>query len=132
MDLTLSEAGLFQGLGVALALGILIGIERGWHERTLREGSRVAGIRTFGIIGLLGGVWALLAEMLGAIVLALWWRPLRAVLAERPCQAAGEVGIVEGGDQHQIAHAFGNTGTVRHGEREVLETRRGETHQRLG
>lgn len=69
MELSLSEIELFQGLGVALALGILIGIERGWHERTLREGSRVAGIRTFGIIGLLGGVWARLGETLGEIVL---------------------------------------------------------------
>ena len=69
MELTQAEVELFQGLGVALALGILIGIERGWHERELREGSRVAGIRTFGVVGLLGGVWALLAEALGEIVL---------------------------------------------------------------
>ena len=49
-------------LGIALALGLLVGIERGWQERAAAEGSRIAGIRTFGLIGLLGGLWALLAS----------------------------------------------------------------------
>ncbi|MDH5326263.1 MAG: DUF4010 domain-containing protein [Gammaproteobacteria bacterium] len=48
-------------LGIALALGLLVGLERGWQEREAAEGSRIAGIRTFGLIGLLGGLWALLA-----------------------------------------------------------------------
>ena len=48
-------------LGLALALGLLIGTERGWQERTAPEGRRVAGIRTFGLIGLLGGLWQTLA-----------------------------------------------------------------------
>jgi uncharacterized membrane protein YhiD involved in acid resistance len=48
-------------LALALALGLLIGLERGWQERTAIEGSRIAGIRTFGLIGLLGGLWELLA-----------------------------------------------------------------------
>ena len=46
MDLNLPQLELFERLGVALALGVLVGIERGWHERDLREGRRVAGIRT--------------------------------------------------------------------------------------
>ena len=29
---------LYQRLALALAIGLLIGIERGWHERTLPEG----------------------------------------------------------------------------------------------
>jgi len=56
-------------LFVALAVGLLIGVERGWHERSVEEGSRIAGIRTFGLIGLLGGLWALVAEQLGEILL---------------------------------------------------------------
>ncbi len=60
---------LFQRLLVALALGLLIGIERGWHERSAPEGSRIAGLRTFGIIGLLGAVWGLLSEELGELLL---------------------------------------------------------------
>jgi uncharacterized membrane protein (DUF4010 family) len=43
-------------LAVALAIGLLIGLERGWERRELAEGQRAAGFRTFGIIGLLGGV----------------------------------------------------------------------------
>jgi uncharacterized membrane protein (DUF4010 family) len=45
-------------LAVALAIGLLIGLERGWERRELPEGQRAAGFRTFGIIGLLGGVTA--------------------------------------------------------------------------
>lgn len=49
------------GLGVALGLGLLIGIERGWTQRDHQAGTRVAGVRTFGLIGFLGGVLGLLA-----------------------------------------------------------------------
>jgi uncharacterized membrane protein (DUF4010 family) len=61
----------FQRLGVALAIGLLIGIERGWKERGGPEGARTAGVRTFSLIGLLGGVASLLAVELGGVVLAL-------------------------------------------------------------
>ena len=42
-------------LGLALAIGLLVGLERGWREREAPEGSRTAGIRTYGISGLVGG-----------------------------------------------------------------------------
>ena len=45
------------GVGIALAAGLLIGLERGWHQRDLSDGHRVAGLRTFALIGLLGGEW---------------------------------------------------------------------------
>lgn len=57
------------GLGLALTLGLLVGVERGWQERAAAEGSRIAGIRTFGLIGLLGGLWELLARGVGEILL---------------------------------------------------------------
>lgn len=56
-------------LGVALAIGLLVGLERGWREREEPEGSRTAGLRTFGIFGLLGGVFALLAAAMDAPVI---------------------------------------------------------------
>ncbi len=67
-------------LGIALALGLLIGIERGWTERSAEEGRRIAGIRTFGLLGLLGGLWALLAEDMGEILLGTSFLALTAIL----------------------------------------------------
>lgn len=60
----------FATLAISLAVGLLIGLERGWEQRDEEEGQRVAGIRTFMLIGLLGGITALLAAHYGAIILA--------------------------------------------------------------
>ncbi|MGH7433583.1 MAG: MgtC/SapB family protein [Candidatus Methylomirabilales bacterium] len=70
----------FLRLGVALAIGLLIGLERGWKEREAREGERVAGVRTYGLMGLLGGGMALVAEHLGPLPLALAFVALAGVL----------------------------------------------------
>lgn len=43
-------------LAVALAIGLLVGIERGWDRREAEEGQRTAGVRTFGLLGMLGGL----------------------------------------------------------------------------
>lgn len=42
-------------IGLALALGLLVGVQRGWAARQDAAGSRFAGVRTFGLIGLAGG-----------------------------------------------------------------------------
>lgn len=55
------------GLALALAIGLLVGLERGWRERDAPEGSRTAGIRTFGLAGLLGGLSAALAATAGSM-----------------------------------------------------------------
>jgi uncharacterized membrane protein (DUF4010 family) len=47
-------------VGAALAAGALIGVERGWHLREAGEGTRVAGIRTFTLLGLSGGLTGLI------------------------------------------------------------------------
>ena len=44
------------GLALALAIGLLLGVERGWRLRDEEAGRRVAGIRTFAILGLIGGL----------------------------------------------------------------------------
>ena len=48
-------------LAVALLLGAIIGLERGWDAREQKSGERIAGIRTFSLVGLLGGISAVLA-----------------------------------------------------------------------
>jgi uncharacterized membrane protein (DUF4010 family) len=45
-------------MGVALGVGLTVGLERGWRAREAAEGSRIAGWRTFGLIGLAAGIWA--------------------------------------------------------------------------
>jgi uncharacterized membrane protein (DUF4010 family) len=56
---------LIARLGLALAVGLLVGLERGWRERDAPDRSRTAGIRTYGISGLLGGASAALANSYG-------------------------------------------------------------------
>jgi uncharacterized membrane protein (DUF4010 family) len=76
---------LLERLCVALAIGLLIGLERGWEYRQLPEGSRVAGLRTFGLISLLGastiqigpapGLFACVALLCVAALMGLgYWR----------------------------------------------------------
>ncbi|MBS99571.1 MAG: hypothetical protein CMI01_12950 [Oceanospirillaceae bacterium] len=70
---------------IALVLGLLIGLERGWHERETRSGGRIAGIRTFaliaisgelaGTLGLLFSPWIAAVSLLGFVgLLALGYR----------------------------------------------------------
>jgi uncharacterized membrane protein (DUF4010 family) len=56
---------LLERLLLALAIGLLIGVERGWQEREVRDGGRAAGVRTYALIGLLGGISALLSTFVG-------------------------------------------------------------------
>lgn len=73
-------------LALALAIGFLIGLERGWHERDEEPGQRTAGLRTFSLIGLFGGLAGLVSlggdrvllasaiVVLGAVLGAFMWR----------------------------------------------------------
>lgn len=60
---------LIPRLGLALAIGLLVGLERGWRERDAPDRSRTAGIRTYGISGLLGGLFAALGDAVGSITI---------------------------------------------------------------
>lgn len=58
----MTDEPLLLRLGVALAIGLLIGLERGWRQRDEGEGERTAGFRTYTLIGVLGGLCAALAN----------------------------------------------------------------------
>jgi uncharacterized membrane protein (DUF4010 family) len=57
----MEQSELLLRLGLALAIGFLIGLERGWRERDEPEGHRTAGLRTFALVGLMGGVFGALS-----------------------------------------------------------------------
>ena len=61
---------LLQPLALRLAIGLMIGLQRGWQTRDAPAGHRVAGFRTFGLLGLAGGLAALLPVNFGAILMA--------------------------------------------------------------
>lgn len=49
---------LWHRLAVALGIGLIVGLERGWKTRDQHGGQRLAGLRTFAITALAGGVLA--------------------------------------------------------------------------
>lgn len=87
---------LIRRLAVALAIGLLVGAERHWREREEAAGRRTAGVRTFALVGLSGGIVAALAaaagQLGGAVLLAGGLIALVAVLlpfALREAEAEG-------------------------------------------
>ena len=58
-DILADTAGILKSLGTALGLGLLVGLQREWVR------DPVAGIRTFGLIGLLGGLAGVLGLAYG-------------------------------------------------------------------
>lgn len=82
----------------ALGVGLLIGIERGWHGRQEDEGDRVAGIRTFSLVGLLGGIWAEMTTfvnewILAAIFLAFAALVIASYIVETSVHQTKDIGI---------------------------------------
>ncbi|WP_312245255.1 MgtC/SapB family protein [Stutzerimonas nitrititolerans] len=67
---------LLLNLATALGVGLLIGTERSWSERH-RDTQELAGMRTFGLSGLFGGLAVLGADHFGAMA----WIAMFVVLA---------------------------------------------------
>ncbi len=86
---------LIQRLSVALAIGLLIGIERGWHARGEREGERAAGLRTHALAALLGGVWGAIATAggpAGHVALGVAFATFAAIIAAYRFRETGHDG----------------------------------------
>ncbi|MFH5883299.1 MgtC/SapB family protein [Halalkalibaculum sp. DA3122] len=93
-----TEAAVLWNLLSALGVGLLIGIERGWTGRKEDEGDRVAGIRTFSLVGLLGGLSAEMTHyiadwFLGVILLALAALIVTSYMVEATVREDKDVGI---------------------------------------
>ncbi|MGZ8361027.1 MAG: MgtC/SapB family protein [Allosphingosinicella sp.] len=56
----MADFELFQRMALAIAIGAMIGVERHWREREAGHGQRTAGLRTFTLIGMFGGLAALI------------------------------------------------------------------------
>jgi hypothetical protein len=84
----LEGARLLGYLGVALAIGLLVGLERGWERRELGEGKRAAGLRTFGMIGLIGGA----TIQFGTPSTRWQWSPRRSACLRRWVTGVNQIG----------------------------------------
>ena len=93
-------------VGVGLVVGVLVGLERGFKLKDQPDGRRVAGVRTFSLLGLGGGIAGLLGSMgqvavaavlmLGAIgMLAIAYAPRLKTMgdATSPVAAVATLGI---------------------------------------
>ena len=55
-------------IGVGLIVGMLVGLERGFKLKDQPDGRRVAGVRTFSLLGLGGGIAGLIGSLGQAVV----------------------------------------------------------------
>jgi uncharacterized membrane protein (DUF4010 family) len=87
-------------LAIALLLGAIIGLERGWDAREQKVGERIAGIRTFSLVGLLGGISAVLSAQL-----TIWVLPVMLV-------SVVAIGIVAYSERLDYIRNFSITGLI--------------------
>lgn len=62
MDISDVQLGAALRLGIAAIIGFAVGLEREWSGHAAGLGARFAGLRTFLLLGLLGGTAGLLAR----------------------------------------------------------------------
>lgn len=81
------DIDVFERLALAIAIGAIVGVERHWRERDEAAGRRTAGLRTFTLIGMTGGVSGLIAgsaqpsDLSAAILIAAVFAVLSSVVA---------------------------------------------------
>lgn len=81
------DIDIFERLALAIAIGAVVGVERHWRERDEAPGRRTAGLRTFTLIGMTGGVTGLivgaaqLSDLAAAILIAAVFAALSSIVA---------------------------------------------------
>ena len=85
----------WQDLAAALAIGLLIGIERGWRYRDRPDGQRIAGVRTFTLLGVAGGLAGLASAQGAHAVAAVLLAAAAAVLALAHSAALRTTGVTD-------------------------------------
>ncbi len=110
----------FLRLGAALAIGFLIGFERGWRQRDDPEGTRTAGLRTFALIGLVGGIAGYFARTSGgtpgALVIAAGFLAVAALAVAMYFVASRSHGFIGATTEIATLVAYGLGALAGHGE----------------
>jgi uncharacterized membrane protein (DUF4010 family) len=127
------DPALVLPLVAALAAGLVIGIERGWQQRGEAPGTRVAGVRTFALLGLTGGLAALLGALihpvltwllagagLGLLLLGYWREGERSITNLLAAAIALGLGLLAGAGQPALAVATAAVITLLLAAREPL------------
>lgn len=60
------EFDLLFRMALALGIGLVVGVERGWQQRDDPGGGRTAGVRTFALVGFFGGLVGVLSGSAGS------------------------------------------------------------------
>ncbi len=110
----------FLRLGAALAIGFLIGFERGWRKRDDPEGSRTAGLRTFALIGLVGGIAGYFSrttgDALGLLVIGAGFLAVAALAVAMYLTASRAHGNIGATTEFATLVAYGLGALAGHGE----------------
>ncbi|MBB5055284.1 uncharacterized membrane protein (DUF4010 family) [Afipia massiliensis] len=69
MNAVMDQSQILSRLATSLAIGLLVGLERGWRTRDEQDHQRAAGFRTFALSGLLGGVTGTVALQTNGLVI---------------------------------------------------------------
>jgi uncharacterized membrane protein (DUF4010 family) len=110
----------FLRLGAAIAIGFLIGFERGWRKRDDPEGSRTAGLRTFTLIGIVGGIAGYFArtsgDALGVLVIGAGFLAVAALAVAMYLTASRSHGNIGATTEFATLVAYGLGALAGHGE----------------